>query len=185
MSDTTYFSAAGRNNTEATARLAAGRAKEIGIRAIVMASNTGESALKALPFLDGIQLVVVTHSTGFRGPNTQEMSAETRSQLESLGARVLTCQHAFGGVNRAIRRKFNSYQIDEIIAHTLKVLGEGTKVACEIAMMAADAGLVCTDEEIVAIGGTGRGSDTALVVKPVNARDFFNLRIREIVCKPR
>jgi hypothetical protein len=64
-------------------------------------------------------------------------------------------------------------------------MGEGMKVVYEIAVMAADAGLARTDEEIIAIAGTGRGADTAVVLKPANARDFFDIRVKEILCKPR
>jgi hypothetical protein len=54
--------------------------------------------------------------------------------------------------------------------------------------MAADGGLVRTDEEIIAIASTGRGgggADTAVVLKPVNAHRFFDLKVKEILCKPR
>lgn len=50
--------------------------------------------------------------------------------------------------------------------------------------MAADAGLVRTDEDVIAIAGAGRGVDTALVLRPVNSQDFFDLRVKEILCKP-
>ena len=51
--------------------------------------------------------------------------------------------------------------------------------------MAADAGLIRTDEEIIAVGGTRGGADTAVVLQPSNTHAFFDLRIKEIVCKPR
>jgi hypothetical protein len=66
----------------------------------------------------------------------------------------------------------------------LRVFGQGTKVVCEIALMAADAGLVRTDEDVVVIGGTGRGADTVVVLRPVNSTDFFDLKVKEILCKP-
>ena len=50
--------------------------------------------------------------------------------------------------------------------------------------MAADAGLVRTDEDIIVIGGTGQGADTAVVLRPVNSEDFFDLKVKEILCKP-
>jgi hypothetical protein len=58
------------------------------------------------------------------------------------------------------------------------------KVVVEISVMAADAGLVRTDEEIIAIAGTGRGADYAVVLKPVHSNDFFDLKVKEILCKP-
>ena len=84
-----------------------------------------------------------------------------------------------------MRRKLGTYQLEEIVAFVLRSFCEGMKVACEITVMAADAGLVPSGEEIIAIGGTGRGADTAVVVRAANAQDFFDLRILEIICKPR
>jgi len=83
-----------------------------------------------------------------------------------------------------MRKKYDTYIIGDIVANTLRILGEGMKVVCEIAAMAADSGLVRTDEDIIAIGGTGRGADTAVVLRPVNSNDFFNLKVKEILCKP-
>jgi hypothetical protein len=51
--------------------------------------------------------------------------------------------------------------------------------------MAADTGLIRIDKETIAIGGTKTGGDTAVVLKPSNTHTFFDLIIKEIVCKPR
>jgi hypothetical protein len=130
-------------------------------------------------------LVVVTHSTGFERKDMQELLPKRREELENLGCRVLTCQHAFGGVNRAVRRMLHTYQLDEIIAYTLRTMGQGFKVCLEIACMAADAGLVSVKKEVMCIAGTGTGADTAVVLTPANAQGFFDLKVHEIVCKPR
>jgi hypothetical protein len=50
--------------------------------------------------------------------------------------------------------------------------------------MAADAGVVRTDEDVVSIGGTGQGADTAIVLAPVHTHNFFDLKVKEILCKP-
>jgi hypothetical protein len=71
-----------------------------------------------------------------------------------------------------------------LIANVLRLMGEGTKVCVEITLMAADAGLIPTDKDVVAIGGTGRGADTALRIRPTHAATFFNLKIEEIIAKP-
>ena len=97
---------------------------------------------------------------------------------------MLTTTHAFSGLSRAMRKKFKMYLFEEVVANTLRILGQGMKVACEITIMAADAGLVRTDEDVIAIGGTSRGADTAVVLRPVNSEDFFDLRVKEILCKP-
>jgi hypothetical protein len=183
--ETLYFEAPGSQNTEKTLELAAKRAESLGIRDVIVASTGGETGIKAAQFFEGYTLVVVTHSTGFREPDFQEMPEQKKEEIEKRGGKILTCQHAFGGVNRAVRKKLETYQLDEIIAYVLRTFGEGMKVAVEITLMAADAGLIRTDREAIAIGGTGKGADTALVVKPANAQTFFDLEIREILCKPR
>ena len=73
----------------------------------------------------------------------------------------------------------------DIIASTLGIFGRGMKVACEISAMAADAGLVRCNEEIIAIAGSGEGADVAVILQPANAHRFFDTRIKEIICKPR
>jgi len=50
--------------------------------------------------------------------------------------------------------------------------------------MSADAGLVRTDEDIISAGGSGKGVDTTLVLTPVTSQNFFDLKIKEILCKP-
>jgi hypothetical protein len=102
----------------------------------------------------------------------------------AAGVKILTAQHAFGGVGRAVRKKLGTYEVDEIMAFTLRTFCQGIKVAAEICLMAADAGLVRTDEPVIAIAGTGSGADTAAVLKPSNAQTFFDLRFLEIVCMP-
>jgi hypothetical protein len=59
------------------------------------------------------------------------------------------------------------------------------KVCVEIVLMAADAGLINVDREVIAIGGTSSGADTAIVVKPSHSMTFREFEIREIISKPR
>ncbi|HTY09259.1 MAG TPA: pyruvate kinase alpha/beta domain-containing protein [Candidatus Edwardsbacteria bacterium] len=180
-----YFERPGPHNTDETLKLAKQRADELGIRQVVVATTSGAAGAQAAAAFQGYDVVVVTHSAGFAGKDAQELTGEHRTTIESLGARVLTCQHALGGVNRAVRFKLKTYQTDEIIAYTLRTMGQGFKVCAEIAMMAADAGLVSVQREAVCIGGTGHGADTAVVLTPVNAQDFFDLKVHEVICKPR
>ena len=180
-----YFKSPGPKNTEEVLEAVSRRAKALGIKKVVVATCSGETVFKALKVLDSdLKIIAVTHVTGFREPNTQELSEEARKELTSKGVEVLTCQHAFGGVGRAVRNKLSTYQVDEIVAYTLRTFGQGTKVAIELALMAADAGLIRTDEDVICVGGTGRGADTALLLRPANSFHFFDLKVREIICKP-
>lgn len=182
---TVYFETPGEHNTARTLEIAKRRAEELRLQNIVVATTRGETALQAARVFRGYNVVAVTHSTGFTAPNVQELDPENRARLEAANVKVLTCQHAFGGVNRAVRRMLGTYELDEIIAYTLRLFGQGLKVCVEIALMAADAGLIPVGEPCIAIGGTGRGADTAVVLVPANAQQFFDLRILEILAKPR
>lgn len=179
-----YFDRPGPENTEETLALARARADALGIEHVLVATTTGATGRRAGEVFRGLHVVAVTHSTGFAQPNEQELVADHGEAMRAMGVDVLTCQHALGGVNRAVRRKFGTYELDEIIAYTLRTMGQGTKVACEIALMAADAGLVPVGQPVLSIGGSGRGADTALVLLPANAQSFFDLWVQEFVCKP-
>jgi len=179
------FPRTGKENTAQVLEVVRIRAEELGIKHIVVATASGATGLMAARIFKGRNVVAVTHSTGFLKPGHQELKPQMRRKLEDAGAKVLTCQHAFGGLGRAVRKKLGTYELDEIIATTLRIFGEGTKVAVEISLMAADAGLIPASEPCLAIGGTNEGADTALLLKPSNAQTFFDVRIVEIVAKPR
>jgi len=182
---TVYFGEQGRVNTDETLRLAKNRADALGVKNIVVASYTGETGIKASEIFKGYNLVVVAGAVGFREPNVSRLEPENRTVIEKNGGKIVNAAHAFGTLGRAVHRKFGAIQVDEVIAHVLRLFSRGVKVGCEIACMAVDAGWFRTDEEAIAIGGSGGGADTAIVVKPSNTHTFFDMRIREIICKPR
>lgn len=182
---TVYFEGTGEENTKETLILSKERAEELGIRNIVIASSSGKTGVVASEVFKDYNLVVVTSVTGYLKPNEVRMKHEFREAIEAGGGVVLTAAHAFGTLGRAVHNGFEAIQIDEIVSHVLRLFSEGVKVGCEIACMAVDAGHFRTDEEAIAIGGEGSGADTAIVVRPSNTHVFFNMRIREIICKPR
>ena len=184
ITQTVYFKESGEANTTRVFELARTRAEALGIKTIIVATTSGKTGAEAVKHFQGYQVVVVTHSTGFRKPNFQELKPEHRAEIESHGGKILTALHALGGVGRAVRKKFGTYELDEIIANTFRVFGQGMKVIPEISMMAADAGLARTDEPAVVIAGTGHGADTACVVLPTHTQTFFDMRILEVICWP-
>jgi hypothetical protein len=122
---------------------------------------------------------------GFREPNKIAMTEENKSIIERNGGRPLFSGHAFGMLGRAVKNKFGTAQVDEVIAQVLRVFSQGVKVGCEITCMAADAGLIRAGTEVIAIAGSATGADTAIVLKASNTHTFFDTRILEIICKPR
>jgi len=179
-----YFKEAGVQNTDTVLNLVKEYVEKEGIKDIVVASTTGETGAKASKVFKGNNVVVVTHCFGFREPGKQELLEEYRHEILTNGGKIFTGIHSLSSAERAIRKDFGAIQTLELIANALRLLGEGTKVCVEIALMAEDAGLIPADNDIVAIGGTGRGADTALRIRPANAARFFDLRIKEIIAKP-
>jgi uncharacterized protein len=181
---TVYHEKPGPENTGETLRIAEEWSRRLGVRTILVASTSGDTGVKAMNRFSGNEVIVVSHSSGFSAPGVQELLPENRGAILAGGGKILTCQHALAGVSRAVRFKFGTYEIDEIIANALRIFGHGMKVAVEIALMAADAGLVGTDGDAIAVGGTDSGADTAILVRPANVSRFFDVKVRCIFCKP-
>ena len=179
-----YFKEAGKQNTDALLGLVKEYMEKENIRDIVVASTTGETGANASETLKDFNVVVVTHSFGSQEPGKNELQEAFKKEILKNGAKIFTGTHDLSGAERAIRKDFGTIQPLELIANVLRLMGEGTKVCVEITLMAADAGLIPVDKDIVAIGGTGSGADTALRIKPAHAARFFDLKIKEIIAKP-
>lgn len=175
----------GPKNTVDTLKIALDACRTRGIEHIVIASNSGATVRKALELdVSGLSVNCVTHHVGFRGPGIDEMPEDERAYLASQGVKVLTTTHVLAGVDRALKSKFGGIYPPEIIANSLRMLGQGLKVCVEISIMALDAGLVPYGKPIVAVGGSGSGADTAAIIVPEHSSNVFGLKVHEILCKP-
>jgi hypothetical protein len=182
-----YFDSAGPDNTEQTLRPGLDRAKELGLRHVVVASLSGETAFKVadafreLP----VNILAVTEREGSR------ISQADKERLEALGVQVLIGIHAFHGVESAVYDVLGGAAHEKVIAETLRWFSQGTKVAVECVLMAVDAGLVPAGEEVLSFAGTGKGTDTALILRSAGTWDMFSRdrskrpQIREILAMPR
>lgn len=178
-----YFELKGKENTNITIDLALKTAEERGIKNIVVASSKGETA-KLLKNKSGINVVAVTHANGYPEAGKNEMSEEVREELQSDEIKVLTTTHVLSGAERGISKAFGGVSPVELIAQTLRLFGQGTKVCVEIAVMALDAGVIPFGEPVIAIGGSGHGADTAVILTPSHASSIFDTKIHEFICKP-
>lgn len=184
----TYFKKAGSENTSQCLDIVKKAIADFNYKHIVVASTTGSTgqlfaeALKG----DNINLVVVTHSHGFKEPNTSEFPEAVKEKIIASGAKVYTGTMITHNLETALAKNFSGvYPTLLVVAQTLRRFGEGPKVCCEIVMMAADAGLIPEGEEIVAVAGTGRGSDAVAIIKSVTSKRFLELKVLEILAKPR
>lgn len=182
--DILYFEEDGKSNTYLTLKTAKDRAIELGIKQVVLATTHGYTAIEAADVFKGtgIELIAVglSFSCNYEG---WDMSQSEREKTEGLGIKVLIGLHSLSrGVSEAFESNISAA---EIIARTFYCFSQGMKVAVEISIMAAEAGLIPIDREIIAVAGTGEGADTAVVLTPSYAWKFKDLKIHEIICKPR
>ena len=180
---TLYFESGGKQNTDPTLNIALERATELGIRQLVVATTHGYTARRAKEVFDDAarRIIAVSICNAFDHEGWT-MSSRERASLESLGITVLTSLHALGD---DVSEGLDGLAANRIVRDTLYTFCQGMKVAVEITLMAADAGLIDMSEEVIAVAGTGEGADTAVVLKPAYAREFKKLRICEILAKPR
>ena len=156
-----YFEERGRANTDRVLELACQRAREAGIRSIVLASTRGYTASKALEMCSDLVLIAVGIG---RASFPMEQAERFQRRGELIFAREIDYTYP-PDMQTAFRR-----------------FGQGTKVAVEVVVCAVQAGLVKEGERVIGIGGSSHGADTALVVDA--SWDFSGVRISEIICKP-
>ncbi|TAN43265.1 MAG: hypothetical protein EPN22_10585 [Nitrospirae bacterium] len=184
---TTYFDKTGRTNTEACLEIVDKAIHERGFKHLVVATTEGDTALLFAERLKttGTNIAAVTHCANFKGPNVLELAEDRRKAIESLGAKIHTGTMVTHSIETAFAAKFQGLYPTLIFANTLRIFGQGTKVAVEIVMMAADAGLIPECEEVLAVAGTARGADTVLVIKSAASKRALDLRVLEVLAKPR
>ena len=164
--DTIYFDEASPEHTESVIEIVSEFLNEHPkINDLVVATTTGATGAAFSKALGQKHVVVVSHHTGFRVSNENELNEEERKTIVENGADLLTATHAFAGVGRGIRKATETWTPTEMMALAFRTFGQGTKVCAEISMMAADAGLVRTDQECICVAGTGHGADTAWLIQ--------------------
>ncbi len=193
-----YFEETKSENTNILLDIVKAKAQERGIKHVVIASTRGEVGAKAAEAFrgTGIVVVVVTHQIGPSGP---ELLVENEKRIIASDGRIVTCTHAFGGVSMSLRRMplrelgkplpepyWPAYvpSTGDLIANVLRLFSQGMKVCLETTVMAADAGAIPIGKNVIAVGGQGKGADTAIIVKSANSTSFFDLDVQEILAKP-
>ena len=184
----TYFEEQGNDYTDDLIKAVKDKLESCkDIKRILIASSTGESALKLYGALEDVdvEIINVTHHMGFKEENVADISDEMIKKLEDVGIKTYIGAHAFSGAARGVTNKYGGFSPLDVVADTLRMFSHGIKVSAEISIMAADAGLVPVGEKIIAIGGRGHGVDSAVILTPVNAKNLFDLKFHEIIAMPK
>ncbi|HWR68253.1 MAG TPA: hypothetical protein VN416_04465 [Desulfomonilia bacterium] len=181
------FEKPGKHNTEDCIGAVRNFVEEHGETHVVVASTTGTTAMAFCRSLrtTSARLVVVTHSVGFKEANKDEFDQEARRYLAAEEVPVHTGAILTHSLEKSFMDDFRGIYPAAIVAGTLRRFGEGTKVAVEIVMEACDAGLIPEDAEVLAVGGTGYGADTVLLIRAKPSKRFLKLEVLEILARPR
>ena len=190
-----YYRFKGEVNTEHVIRVAVQRGLEVGASALIVASETGRSALRAAKLLRdlgaGLKLVVVTHPPdetwgpkgkipiGLRHPR----NVKALKCLESMGAVIVQGTRPLAPPSRSLG--WDQPLAETIIDRVLGILGQGVKIAIEASLVAADSGAVNRGDLVVSLGGTYKGLDAAIVARTTYSYYFLKeYELLEIIAKP-
>ena len=181
------FENTGKANTQECIAIAVDKAAELKLP-IVIASYTGYAALALLNAAEErdlhVPVIVVRGVLGHHEAGKFRMTAEAEQQIQKMGGKIVSAAHALSGAERGLSRKFQGVYPVEIMAYTLRMFGQGTKVCVECATMALNAGLLDYAAPVIAVAGSGGGADTCMLLTPATSQEILNTKIHEVYCKP-
>ena len=187
---TVYFEKPGKNNTNAALDTAVERLKELDLIQVTVASYAGETAVRLAEKMKeakvDAKIIIVTVHAGTKHKESFTELPKNIDQIKALGFDVTSVRagHVLSGVERGLFTRYQGALPVLVLADTLRLFCEGVKVCAETVMMAADAGKINMEKDVLAIAGSGGGADTVMVIKPAFSKSVFDLSLKEIVCKP-
>ncbi|MBO3769571.1 MAG: pyruvate kinase alpha/beta domain-containing protein [Thermoproteota archaeon] len=166
-----YFPRPGPRNTDEVIKAVVERVESGGIDKVVVASTSGRTGLRFAKAMEGrVGLIVVSH---------EKMDPRLKEKIIGLGGFAVDNTHL----------PLHTRSMDKV-RNTLYTLGQGFKVAVEVILIAADRNLVKRYKDVIGVGGSGEGVDTAIVARATPTREIFSkdkfkkLEIREIIAMP-
>lgn len=194
-----YFTEPGPINTDAVVEaVAAYLSRNERKIPVIVASISGQTALRLKEGIpdSSIPVVCVTGPPCWQNdPNLQYplVSEDTRQRLEQAGISVVDSVPS--GLSDTIEFSYARYGFRSptwIFVETLLAMGGyGLKTAVECMLMATDGGHVSPFTEVISIGGTDKGADTAIVARSSFSSTVFSsdpgkrFVIHEILAMPR
>jgi hypothetical protein len=196
-----YFGDPGKQNTDNVVSIVLERLAADELDTVVVASTTGYTALR---FVDALQerdislqagrmrLVSVAETPLIRewGYEYPCLKPETKQELECRGVIVADRIPYLFHSSVLDNSRWQAPTPAEMLRETLYAFGQGLKVAVEVALIAVASGFIEPFHDVIAVGGTSRGADTAIVVRATFPNHVYSqdddkrLKIHEILCKP-
>lgn len=198
-----YFDAPGPQNTLSVIDSVKDRAKEGDVGFILVASITGETALKVAESLADAKASVICVSGcpswqtfGEQYSRVKKhpfINEKIRRQLEEMGVRIVdTIPSSLSDTIEYGLARYGFIPASWAVVETLLAIGGyGFKTAVEIVLMATDCGTVPPFTTVISIAGTDRGADTAIVAKSTYSPCIFSeneeqrFQVLEILAMPK
>jgi len=198
--ETIYYAEPGPQNTDTTLSRAREHAVSQEVQHVVIASDTGKTAKRALEvFGHDHTIVVVTNPPNLRLPvaKLHDYLSRFERHKQSLidqGVQHVPCslaedtiaelRQAGATVTRIDWRKLQAFT--RVGLQAVDRIGVGVRVALTTTLWACASNALPPDRDVISIAGTGfggGGADTAIVVR--TAKRFKDFRVLETLCKPR
>jgi len=170
---------------------------------LVVASVTGDSAVKAAQQIKNHKIICVTCPQGMfwevnamnadlfdkipelkaRREEWQRrkldrvplsITQENKVKLKELGVEVVRGTIPLFGPTFSMRLHLRKTTSLDIVAKTLELISPGTLVCLEAVLMATDSGIIPEGEFVFACAGTEMGLDTAWIVKSCTSANMFH-----------
>jgi len=195
------FERPGPVNTDETLNVLQNAPQELGF--LVVASVTGDSAVKAAERIKNRKIVCVTCPQGMFWEVNQmnadlfekipelkarrdewvkrrlervplSITEENKVKLKALGVEVVRGTIPLFGPSFSMRLHLRKTTSLDIVAKTLELISPGTLVCMETVLMATDAGIIPEGELVYACAGTEMGLDTAWIAKSSASANLFH-----------
>lgn len=188
-----YFDEPGEENTQLVIEAVSQRLEVGGIRMVIVASTSGETAVEFARSLKGKAELICVSEAPYRREWGEEwpcLKQEFRQELERLGVTIIDkVPYVFhSSVLEAAR--WSNASPERLVKETLYSFGQGMKVAVEVTVTGVSCGYVPPYEDVIGVGGSSKGADTAIILRATYPASLFDkdpakrLEIREIIAMP-
>jgi len=188
-----YFDEPGEENTKWVIEAVSQRLEAGGIRIVIVASTSGETAVEFARSLKGKTELICVSEAPYRREWGEEwpcLKQEFRQELERLGVTIIDkVPYVFHSSVLEAARWPDAFP-ERVVKETLYSFGQGMKVAVEVTVTGVSCGYVPPYENVIGVGGSGRGADTAIVLRATYPASLFDkdpakrLEIKEIIAMP-
>ncbi len=168
-----YFKKPDPQNTFAVIELIKRAALEINTEAVIITSTSGKTGLEAAKAVNGngIRLIIVPFQKHIADKHDWHVNANLKMQCLEAGALFLPdepyCMLLDDERNDLVRGWYS--------------MGQGFKVALQVASMCVDTGLISEGSTVISSGGTANGADTAVLIKAFCTKNAQKNRVIKII----